>query len=326
MTGVCANSCAGTHFTLLYFKYQVQRNNVVSSSSSSKQTKLYGVTVSLSDAEFDRVSRFIEQNVGIKLPYSKKILVESRLQKIIRQKGFDSFQPYLDMAIGKKAIASETIRLVDQITTNKTDFFREADHFDFLRNEIIAMSQRTTNMPIIKVWCAACSTGEEPYTIAMVLNQLKLQGVIPDFHITATDISHSALQVAVKAEYNVARIGGIPHELRRKFLLKHKDPTMKTVRIVKSLRDKITFGVFNLLSSTFNEAKRFDAIFCRNVYIYFDRPTQELVTRKLLTNLKGDGTLYLGHSETLNGLNLSVKAVSNAVYKPDKSLALKNAI
>ena len=295
-------------------------------SSSSKKTKLYGVTVSLSDAEFDRVRRFIEQNVGIKLPYSKKILVESRLQKIIRQKGFDSFQPYLDMAIGKKAIASETIRLVDQITTNKTDFFREADHFEFLKNDLMAMAQRTPNMPMIKVWCAACSSGEEPYTIAMVLNQLKLQGVIPDFHITATDISHSILQAAVKAEYNVARIGGIPHDLRRKYLLKHKDPTVKTVRIVKSLRDKVSFGVFNLLSSNFNEAKRFDAIFCRNVYIYFDRPTQESVTRKLLTNLKGDGTLYLGHSETLNGLNLSVKPVSNAVYKPDKSASLKNVI
>jgi len=294
--------------------------------NDQKEIKTYGLTIRITDSEYQRISSFIEQRTGIRLPPSKRVLVEGRLQKLLRKAGYDSFTPFLDRSIGRHANDSDTTLLIDLITTNKTDFFREADHFTYFEQTLIAKAAKTQSMPVIKVWCVASSTGEEPYTLAMVLNELKLKGIIPDFEIIATDISNQVLQKGIRAEYHYSRIQPISESLRKKYLLKHKNKELKQVRIVKSLRDKVSFQPFNLIHSQWNDSKLFDAIFCRNVYIYFDRDTQFLVTKKLIQYLKAEGMLYLGHSETLNGFDLPVKAVSNAVYKldPNPTITKKN--
>jgi len=284
------------------------------SNSKEQEIKTYGLTIRITDQEYIRISSFIEQRTGIRLPETKRVLVEGRLQKLLRKAGYTSFTPFLDKCIGKHANEKDTTTLIDLITTNKTDFFREADHFTHLEQFLINKAQKSSAMPTIKVWCAASSTGEEAYTLAIVLNELKLKGIIPDFEITATDISHQVLQKGIRAEYHISRIEPITVALRKKYLLIHKNKELKQVRIVKSLRDKVSFQPFNLLHSQWSESRLFDIIFCRNVYIYFDRTTQFNVTKNLIHHLKSDGALYLGHSETLNGLSLPIKPIANAVY------------
>ena len=280
-----------------------------------EEQKVYGLTVRLKDAEFENISEFIERKTGIKLGQSKKVLVEGRLQKIIRHKGFDSFTPYIQQVIGKHADPKETVHFIDVLTTNKTDFFRESDHFDYLKDTLFKKSQSQHINGTYRVWSAACSTGEEPYTLSMTLHEQKLKGIISDYEVLGTDISHRALQKANNAEYDVSRIYPIPDILKRKYLLRHKDPQMQQVRIAKNVRDRVSFQKFNLIESDWNDGKLFDAIFCRNVFIYFDRTTQEFVLNKLIRHLKHDGLIFLGHSETLNGITVPLKSVANAVYK-----------
>lgn len=282
---------------------------------NSPQIKTYGLSIRITDLEYQRIADFIQNRTGIRLPETKRVLVEGRIQKTLRNLGYDSFTPFIEKAIGKHADEAFTTLLIDLITTNKTDFYRESDHFTFLENYLQKQAFQRTPNHVLKVWSAACSTGEEAYTLAIILNELKLKGIISDFEIYATDISTEVLQKGITAEYHESRVQTIPIDLRRKYLLRHKDRSSGKVRIVKTLRDKVKFSQFNLMHSTWTDGKLFDVIFCRNVFIYFDRDTQFNVTKRLLMHLKRDGFLFLGHSETLNGLNLPVVNVSNTVYQ-----------
>jgi chemotaxis protein methyltransferase CheR len=270
----------------------------------------------MSMQEFNRLTAFILANYGIRLPSSKKTMLEGRLHKrlgILKMKSFQEYCNYVFSAEGQRV---ELVHMVDMVTTNKTDFFRESVHFDFLVSEVVADNYRnySCNNPF-KVWSAACSTGEEPYTIAMVLSDFRTKFPGFDYSILATDISTRVLQTAATAIYTEEKAMPIPLSLKKKFLLKSKDVTSKTVRIVPELRSKVETRWLNFIKGDIQSYPVFNAIFCRNVLIYFDRPTQEQVIGKLCSKLEKGGYLFLGHSESISNMKLPLKQVKATTFQ-----------
>lgn len=277
------------------------------------------MTLHISEGDFKRISEFIHSTVGIKLPPQKKGLVESRLRKRLSRLGMDSYKDYTDYLFSPAGMADELTHLIDAITTNKTDFFREPNHFTFLTEIALPELMRTTAKTLkhINVWSSACSRGDEPYTIAMVLEDFLPRHRF-DFSITATDISLKVLDIAVKGVYDHDTIEPVPLNFRKKYLLRSKDKTNNRVRIVPGLRDKIQYRRLNLMED-FSFLKKFDIIFCRNVIIYFDPPTTRKLMARMCEQLKPGGFLFMGHSELLEHQLLPVLPVGSTVYqKTDK--------
>ncbi len=269
----------------------------------------------LSRSDFIRLSKYIYSEYGIKMPETKLIMLQSRLQKRLRELKMYSYKEYIDFVFSKEGQREEIFHMIDSISTNKTDFFREPAHFDFLTKTILPefISKRYTRGQI-KFWSAGCSSGEEPYTLAIVLSEFALQHPSFNFWIYATDISTRMLKHAVTAIYPEERVKILPLTLKRRYLLKSKDSKQKTVRIVPQLRKKVTFNRLNFMSDTYNLTHNFDVIFCRNVLIYFDRATQEKVISKLCGKLKIGGYFFLGHSESIMNMNLPLKQVKPTVF------------
>ncbi len=204
------------------------------------------------------------------------------------------------------------------MTTNKTEFFREPDHFQFLAEHAVPRLMATSRGgagATLKVWSAACSTGAEPYTLAMVLADLGHQISAPRYAITATDISTEVLDVAISAIYPEAMVVPVPPEIRRRYVLRSKDRSRHLVRIVPELRAAVRFARLNLMDATYAVDREMDIIFCRNILIYFDKETQQAVLRHLTDHLRTGGFLFLGHSETLAGFQLPVEPVGPTVFQ-----------
>jgi chemotaxis protein methyltransferase CheR len=272
----------------------------------------------LSSGDFLRLSRFIHETCGIKMPAGKKILVETRLQKRLRSLGMRSFADYCTHLFGSEEGKLEAVRMIDLVTTNKTDFFREPDHFVYLVREVLPAWIRRmddSNFRKIRVWSAGCATGEEPFTLAMVLHEFASMTPGFDFQVLATDISTRVLETACMAVYPEERAAPVPEHLKRKYFLKSRDRSVPNVRIVPALRHKVRFQYLNLMADDFGIREQIDIIFCRNVLIYFDRPTQQRVLQHLCQHLAADGHLFLGHSETLEGLDVQLKGVYPTVYR-----------
>lgn len=269
----------------------------------------------LSDEDFKRLSEYIYREYGIKMPPAKKIMLQSRLQKRLRELDITSFKEYVDYVFSKEGQDSEVYHMIDVVSTNKTDFFREPIHFEFLSNDIVPkfVGDVEFRNPL-KIWSAGCSSGEEPYTIAMVLTDCKEKYPILDFQILGTDISTRILKTAIEAIYKENRIEGIPHNILRKYFLKSKDRINPTVRVVPEIRKKVSFGRLNLMDETYPIAEMFDIIFCRNVLIYFDRSTQEKVINKLCLKLKPGGYFFLGHSESVTGMTVPLKQIKPTIF------------
>ena len=271
----------------------------------------------LTDSEFNRISTFVTGNFGIRLPREKKVMVEGRLQKRLRATGCGSFKAYLELVFGDHG-QNELINMIDAISTNKTDFYRESAHFDFLTNTVLPQFREKNQKKNLSIWSAAASTGEEIYTIAMVLEEFNLK--VPfdqqlDYRILGTDISVEALRHAINAVYKFDRIKDVPFELRAKYFLKSKDRTSNTVRVIPKLRNKTTFRRFNLIDNQYEMDQKFDIIFCRNVLIYFDKATQESVINKLCEKLSKGGYFFLGHSESILGKNVPLKSILPTIYE-----------
>ena len=271
----------------------------------------------LSDREFARLSAFIERNVGIRMPPAKRIMLESRLRKRLRDLRIPSFTEYCDYALGTRA-DGELVHLVDAVTTNKTDFFREPQHFEFLVKSALPTLLRDEGSGIRKelmVWSAGCSSGEEPYTLAMVLAEVAER--LPGFRyfILGTDVCTRVLETARNATYGEDRIEPVPRELRKKYLLRSRDRRKALVRVAPDLRARVRFRRLNFLEQDFGMREPIDVIFCRNVFIYFDRPTQETVLNRFCRNLIPGGYVFLGHSETINGLRVPLVQVAPTVYR-----------
>lgn len=272
----------------------------------------------LCDREFTRFSRFIYENVGIKMPPAKKTMLEARLQKRLKALGIPSFEEYADYVFSQEGLASELVHLIDVVTTNKTDFFREPAHFDLLAKTVlptILQARGDVLRDPVRIWSAGCSTGEEPYTLAMVLSEFAVGR--PDFRvaITASDICTQVLQTAKAGIYPEERTDPIPLSLKKKYLLRSREKTKSLVRISPKLRSLVSFRRVNFMDDNFGISEKMDIIFCRNVVIYFDKPTQQTLMRKFHRQLRPGGYLFIGHSETLSGLDVSFKAVASTVYR-----------
>lgn len=276
----------------------------------------------LKDREFHQFSDLIYAETGIKMPDTKKTMLEARLQKRLKALNMKSFQQYAEFIFSTLGHEQELVHLIDAVTTNKTDFFREPQHFDFLIRETIPsfLLRRKTGEPPpapLRIWSAGCSTGEEPYTIAMILNEYAIQHPGFTFAITASDICTEVLQNAVTAIYHEDRTETIPLPLKKRYLLRSKDRSKGLVRVTSELRSCVSFKRINFMDDHFDITEQQDAIFCRNVIIYFDKPTQADLMMKFHRLLTRGGYLFIGHSETLNGLGVPFTQVANTVYRKD---------
>jgi len=283
-----------------------------------KQKTLYHS--SLSDKDFRRLRKFIYNECGINLPDYKKILIESRLQKRLRILKISSLSQYCNYLFSALGMKNELSNMIDAITTNKTDFFREPDQFDYLTQTVLPELISDKGIGIRKtmsLWSAGCSSGEEPYTLAMVLSDYseRIYHNSLDFRILATDVSLSVLKKAKTGIYEHEHIDPIPYHLRKKYLLKGKKTMEDLVRVTPKIRELVTFRRLNFLDGSFGLSEPLDIVFCRNVIIYFDRKTQEQVLRRICSHLRPGGYLFLGHSETLNQLTLPLVPAIPTVYR-----------
>lgn len=270
----------------------------------------------LSAGDFARLSRFIYEECGIKMPATKKTMLEARLHKRLRALGMRSFSDYCAFLFGNSG-GDEQVRMIDLATTNKTDFFREADHFAFLVQRALPEWLRSARGGAgrLTVWSAGCSSGEEPYTLSMVLGEFAAGVAGFDYRVIATDICTEVLEKARLAVYREERAAPVPLHLKRKYLLRSRERSEGLVRVVPELREKVRFRRLNLMADDFGMEERVDIIFCRNVVIYFDRPTQERLLNRFCDQLCAGGYLFMGHSETLNGLDVPLTQVYPTVYR-----------
>ncbi|MFP4084080.1 MAG: CheR family methyltransferase [Desulfonatronovibrio sp.] len=269
----------------------------------------------LAERDFKRLSQFISSECGIKVPPTKKTMLESRLQKRLRALGMSDYKDYCEYLFSLKGMDIEMPHLLDAVTTNTTHFFRESKHFDYLYNTVLPeWFEQNNRYGELVLWSAGCSTGEEPYTLAMVLSEFADHNPGFSFTIVATDINNEVLEMAHKAVYPEDKIENIPPLLRRKYLLRSRDRKMKVVRIVPELRNKVRFRRLNFMGE-FGFREPLDIIFCRNVMIYFDRPVQEKLLQKFVHHLSRGGYIFIGHSESLSGMDLGLEQVAPTVYR-----------
>ena len=278
----------------------------------------------MTDTVFQRLSVFIKAQCGIELPPSKKIMLEGRIRKRLHNLGMNSFENYCHYLFSPEGVESELSHMLDVVTTNKTDFFREPGHFEYLTKSALPDLIKLYGTPAkcFRVWSAACSTGEEPFTLAMTLSEFAQTHPGFQYDILATDISNQVLERAREGIYEHDKIEPIPLELRKKYLLKSKDHNKKIIKFVDEVRNHITFKRLNLMDSSFHINELMDAIFCRNVMIYFDRENQEKLINRFYRQLIPGGYLFMGHSETLTGMKTTFSYVAATVYKkPQKDNA-----
>ncbi|MDR3568908.1 MAG: protein-glutamate O-methyltransferase [Syntrophobacteraceae bacterium] len=272
----------------------------------------------MSSKDFDRLSKFIHDSCGIRLPQAKKTMMEGRLRKRLRALGIESFGKYCEFVFSSDGMESEYIHMIDVVTTNKTDFFREPDHFDYLSGTVLPELLRSRKPGVRKklnLWSAACSTGEEPYTIAMVLREFGQACPGFDFSILATDISTEVLEKARLGIYEHDRAIPIPMTFRKKYLLKSRQKERGLVRVTPELRNCVEFRRLNFLEKDYGLNDRMDVVFCRNALIYFDRPTQEKIVNRFTQHMVRGGYLFVGHSESLHGMELPLEQTATTVYR-----------
>lgn len=266
--------------------------------------------------EFDKLSNFIYTHYGIKMPPAKRLMLEGRLSKRLTVYGMDNYEDYVEYVFSKEGMKREMIHMIDVVTTNKTDFFREPIHFEFLQNTALPeLKEKYGGRRPVNIWSAGCSSGEEPYTIAITASEYAEANSPFPFHITATDVSSRILAHAQNAVYKAEKLSNVPIALKRKYMLKSKDTLKPTIRMGKHLRSKISYQRLNFMDDHYNIANYFDIIFCRNVIIYFDRDTQERVINKLCSKLNPGGYFFLGHSESLSNMQAPLKHIKPTIFQ-----------
>jgi len=278
----------------------------------------YNTDDPISSRDHRRVAEYIQSTAGIQLPDSKRYLIEGRLRKRQVKLGYKDLKTYLNFVFESVKGKKERINLVDAITTNKTDFFREPEHFNFLQEHIIARLAKKRTLgwaKPLRIWSAGCSSGEEPYTLAMVLREAQIRYPGLRFDITATDISPSVLKIAEQATYPHDRIESIPFALRKRYLLRSIDKSQNLVRMGPEICQHVHFSEFNLLKDAFISTQNYDLIFCRNVMIYFSQQDRLALVKRLSESLSSRGYLFIGHSETLTSECDYLRQKIPAVYQ-----------
>lgn len=268
----------------------------------------------MDDESFERLSTFVTREYGIKLPLAKKSMLESRLNKKVKSLGLNSYKEFLDFLFSDQGKQQELVHVIDLITTNKTDFFRESGHFKFLTETFLPGYHSQNGRQHLKFWSAGCSTGEEPYTIIMAMEEYRKRNLNINYSLLASDVSVRVIQTAYNGIYEIEKTDPIPLELKRSYFLRSKtNPNL--VRVKPEYRKKIQFRRINFMDQQYGlHPQEFDVIFCRNVLIYFDKTNQERVIRQFCHHLKPGGLLFLGHSESIIGMKLPLRQVNPTVY------------
>jgi chemotaxis protein methyltransferase CheR len=262
------------------------------------------------EKDFTRIRALIYKHAGISLSDAKADMVYSRIGRRVRGEGFDSFTAYLD-DLESTNNATELEEFTNALTTNLTSFFREEHHFP-----VLAEYLKTLTGPI-RIWCSAASTGEEPYTLAMTACEA-FGTLTPPVEIIATDIDTKVLATAANGIYKDDRIKGLSEQRKKDFLLRGTGANAGTIRVKKELRDLVTFKQLNLLESQWPLKEKFDVLFCRNVMIYFDKPTQTTILKRFVPLMKPDALLFAGHSENFLYVSDDLKLLGKTVYELKK--------
>lgn len=270
----------------------------------------------LTQKEFNQFRALAYERFGLNLRDGKETLVSARLAKKIRELKFRSFQQYYEHVV-QDASGEALVALIDALTTNHTSFFRERSHFDFLQTRVLP---ELNDRDRVDIWSAACSTGEEPYSIATSILQKMGQSGVQRARILASDISSRALAKAKRAVYSEDRIQGISTEQLKLFLLRGHGECEGLYRVKPEIRAIVSFERVNL-NENISHLGPFSVIFCRNVMIYFDAPTQERVVNRLAGCLEPGGYLFTGHSESLNGIKHPLQYVQAAIYRKPITVA-----
>ncbi|SFR51697.1 protein-glutamate O-methyltransferase CheR [Thiomicrospira sp. ALE5] len=273
-----------------------------------------GTEFTFTDQDFKRVRTLVYEFAGIDLSESKRNLVYNRLAKRIRFLGQDSFNQYLDYVEAQGE--DEFVMLINAITTNLTFFFRENHHFDHLANTVIPqLLQQNAASKKIRIWSAGCSTGEEPYSIAIVLKETVPAGW--DAKVIATDLDTNVLDTGRQGVYAIDRLKGVEHARVKRWFLKGVAVNDGLVKAKPELQDMIKFGQVNLMQDWPIKGP-VDVIFCRNVVIYFDKPTQTRLFNRYADLLVNNGHLFIGHSESLNKVSDRFELLGQTIYRKIK--------
>jgi chemotaxis protein methyltransferase CheR len=270
----------------------------------------------LSSRDFDRLRALIYSESGISLSSEKKLMLEIRLKRRLRDLNLSSCREYCDHVFASERREDELVQLIDAVTTNKTDFFREAGHFDYLVSQALPdLRSRYGGGRKSLAWSAGCSTGEEPYTIAMVLSEHANAHPGFRFSVLATDICTEVLAKARMGVFKSDAVSPVPKDLRQKYFMRSRDPESDRVRVVPELRALIEFRRLNFMDEDFGLSESPEIIFCRNVIIYFDRSTQVRLLQRLTRHLAPGGYFFAGHSESLQGMDLPLAPAAPSVYR-----------
>ena len=274
--------------------------------------------VDISDELFLKIGKMITERYGIKMPLEKKIMFQARLQRRLRELAIDSFDEYATRLFSDSNQSTEFNLLADLISTNKTEFFREKEHFRFLTENILPgyLKNGTSNLlPKLNFWSAGCSNGQEAYSAGIQFEEfMRIHGIRFDYSILATDISGRMLKAAKAAVYPMSQVDEIAIELKRRYFLKGKNINDHKVRVIREIREKVKVGYLNLMDSLYPFQVPFDVIFLRNTLIYFEPTVQLKVLTKVLDALRPGGYLFIGHSESLINLHLPIQSIAPSVY------------
>lgn len=286
-----------------------------------KGNPLISGPIELSDREFEMFRSLIFEKSGISLHDGKRELVRTRLGSRLRKGGFQSYKDYYNF-VKEDESGTELVNLLDAISTNLTSFFREINHFHFLKKVVIPeiMAKKSASgVREARMWSAGCSSGEEPYSIAFTVMEALDNVKNWDIKILATDLSTKVLGKAAQGVYSAERVQSVPKEIMNKYFDKFSDETGISYMVRPTVRSLIQFKRFNLMDHVFPFKRKFDFIFCRNVMIYFDKPTQQKLIEKYYNVLADGGYLLIGHSESLTGVSHRFKYIQPTIYRKMES-------
>lgn len=271
--------------------------------------------IQISEKEFAMLTEYIHSEYGIELKKEKQLLLMGRLHKLLVELGFDSFTDYYDYLISDKTGEASSV-LIDKVSTNHTFFMREPEHFEYFKNTVLPYLKKKKGEQKnhdIRLWCAASSTGEEPYTLAMIMADFfGSEAHLWDKKLLATDISNKVLAVAKKGIYEKDRLQVLPPNWKLRYFQNHDSNQMM---VVDEIKKEVIFRRFNLMTPTFVFKKKFDVVFCRNVMIYFDQATKDRLVEKIYNYTEPGGYLFIGHAESLNLKQTNYKFIMPAVYQ-----------
>lgn len=266
--------------------------------------------MTLTDKEFQTLVSFVHSTYGINLE-KKRILIEGRLSNMLQERGFTTFQQYMDVLFKDKT-GTEVTTLLNKLTTNHTFFLRESEHFDFMTNQVLPLFEQNKKNKDIRIWSAGCSSGQEPYTMAMAISEyFGSRKAGWDTTILATDISTNAMAKAKTAIYTREELKDVPENWLKKYFVDLKNGSYQ---VCEAIRKEIVYRPLNLMEP-FQFAKPFDLIFCRNVMIYFDAPTKDRLISKFYDVTATGGFLFIGHSEVINREAAKYAYIRPAIYQ-----------